>query len=461
MTCHFFVCDWGAKVVRNPVCNCTSWEFRRLRNESKVPDDQTVNRLLAAAQLKSPCAGSHLIRTLVLAAESLCGIFSSPVIRTVVLSCHIRTVAPAVIFCGRLSFSHNMDRHVLDHMDRHVNLKCKSWCCGQPSLDQASFTVSKTVPKLIWLQAKPALVKHAEKTKTSLIKSAPDWHIYGDTQACIHIVEDEVAWKVCDVNWKVTGFTKRDQKIQQILFEQTNRALHVQMSDSWHRANIQRKKTGWFFFKVLSYADHSCTPQNHRCVQFVHRVGELIHKAIFDYGHKCAEWWIKKPRLKRWNSSLFFCLCWPANSGKMSETNQIWFVKVSPLKASVWRWIRRGEIFVLTNKYLIAVLFQGISCGGVKDTSVQIFKARVRRDAVKEVRRGWSFVLGKQLSLLSLPHPPIHLHLSSTFQTDLLKMLLLECKPKIWHILYFVKCMIYTDIFCQMYNIYRYILSNV
>ena len=56
MTCHFFVCDWGAKVVRNPVCNCTSWEFRRLRNESKVPDDQTVNRLLAAAQLKSPCA---------------------------------------------------------------------------------------------------------------------------------------------------------------------------------------------------------------------------------------------------------------------------------------------------------------------------------------------------------------------------------------------------------------------
>ena len=72
MTCHFFVCDWGAKVVRNPVCNCTSWEFRRLRNESKVPDDQTVNRLLAAAQLKSPCAGSHLIRTLFIAAES-CG----------------------------------------------------------------------------------------------------------------------------------------------------------------------------------------------------------------------------------------------------------------------------------------------------------------------------------------------------------------------------------------------------
>ena len=215
------------------------------------------------------------------------------------------------------------------------------------------------------------------------------------------------------------------------------------------------RKLVFFFFKVLSYADHSCTPQNHRCVQFVHRVGELIHKAIFDYGHKCAEWWIKKPRLKRWNSSLFFCLCWPANSGKMSETNQIWFVKVSPLKASVWSWIRRGEIFVLTNKSLIAVLFQGISCGGVKDTSVQIFKARVRRDAVKEVRRGWSFVLGKQLSLLSLPHPPIHLHLSSTFQTDLLKMLLLECKPKIWHILYFVKCMIYTDIFCQMYNIYR------
>ena len=80
MTCHFFVCDWGARVVRNPVCNCTSWEFRRLRNESKVPDDQTVNRLLAAAQLKSPCAGSHLIRTLFIAEKFLCGIFSSPVI---------------------------------------------------------------------------------------------------------------------------------------------------------------------------------------------------------------------------------------------------------------------------------------------------------------------------------------------------------------------------------------------
>ena len=262
-----FLCVWlGSKSCEKSCLQCTSWEFRRLRNESKVPDDQTVNRLLAGAQLKSPCAGSHfirtlfiaaescgshLIRTLVLAAESLCGIFSSPVIRTVVLSCHIRTVAPAVIFCGHLSFSHNMDRHVLDHMDRHVYLKSKSWCCGQPSLDQASFTVSKTVPKLIWLQAKPTLVKHAEKTQTSSIKSAPDWHIYGDTQACIHIVEDEVAWKVCDVNWKVTGFTKRDQKIQQILFQQTNRALHVQMSDSWHRANIQRKKTGFFFLQSV------------------------------------------------------------------------------------------------------------------------------------------------------------------------------------------------------------------
>lgn len=109
--------------------------------------------------------------------------------------------------------------------------------------------------------AKPTLVKHAEKNQTSSIKSASDWHIWWHAgfSKCIHIiVQDEVAWKVCDVDWKVTGLTKRDQKIHQILFEQTNRALHaasnVQMSDSWHRDNLPRKKsfkTGWFLFQSV------------------------------------------------------------------------------------------------------------------------------------------------------------------------------------------------------------------
>ena len=36
----------------------THWDFRLLRNESKAPDDQTVNRLLAAVQLKV-LVGTH------------------------------------------------------------------------------------------------------------------------------------------------------------------------------------------------------------------------------------------------------------------------------------------------------------------------------------------------------------------------------------------------------------------
>ena len=207
---------------------------------------------------------------------------------------------------------------------------------------------------------------------------------YGDTRACQNVFT--LLWKMRRLE-KFVMSTEKSPVWQNVtrksskyyLSKQTGLCMQLQMFKCQIAGIVttfqgrNHSKLADFYFKVLSYADHSCTPQNHRCVQFVHRVGELIHKANFDYGHKCAEWWIKKPRLKRWNSSLFFCLCWPANSGKMSETNQIWFVKVSPLKASVWRWIRRGEIFVLTNKYLIAVLFQGISCGGVKDTSVQIF----------------------------------------------------------------------------------------
>ena len=111
----------------------------------------------------------------------------------------------------------------------------------------------------------------------------------------------------------------------------------------------------------------------------------LIHKAIFDYELKLS-----------WTM---------ANHRKISQSDQICNGKVSPFKAIVWSW-RRGKTNILASK---AVSCQGIPCGVQKYFLVQIFlpfKARAWRDTVKEVRRGWSFVLDKQLALLSHPHSP-------------------------------------------------------
>ena len=143
MTCLFFV--WGRPGgidMRNLVCNCIG-SFG-LRNESKVRDDQTVNRLLAATQLKV-LAGTlqeHLSLLKVL-------------LQNLSLSCH-ENCSPS---CKNPSLCHSMDPHVVETQVL-VSFVQRS---------ESLFTASKTVPKVDLIRRQTnQRVKH----KSSVRKNA-------------------------------------------------------------------------------------------------------------------------------------------------------------------------------------------------------------------------------------------------------------------------------------------------
>ena len=165
------------------------WEFI-LRNESKAPDDQTVNRLLAVVQLKV-LVGTHFHKN------------SRPSSKV-----HVQNLSLILPYCfvvGTFSPPKACAWDVSSDIAKNISQRPKThsvWNCPKLSLIVSWLTHQTCGDKL------PR-------------KSGPCQH---------EMVKMRWLEKFVMSTEKSPVLTKRDQKIHQILFEQTNRALQLIIS---------------------------------------------------------------------------------------------------------------------------------------------------------------------------------------------------------------------------------------